>query len=328
VQITKTLDEIELKKIELKKEKVKMQDQRNELNKAIRQTARFESLSDYINQAFINLKDKDFVFKPIEFKKYENNGNDLLVCLNDLHAGIVVKNFWNEFDFNELKNRMNLYLSKILEKKDLHKSYGLHVFIGGDNISGLIHNSLRSESTANVIDQVIMVTELISNFIYELSKNFAFVRIISVSGNHSRLFSNKSDAVKGERLDNITPWYLKAKLQNVQNVYFIDNAIDESIGVLDIKGKLYYFVHGEYDTPAKVIQNLTMMLGSKPYAVAMCHRHHFAIDTQHDSKVIMSGSMLGTDSYAIENRLSGKASQTVCVCTNDGIDGFYDIILN
>jgi len=322
---TDILSEFEIKKLEIQKEKIKLQDVKTELNKVIRTTARYETLSNIITDAVNNSDLKDFEYKPC---KIDYTDNDLLICLNDIHNGIDCKNFWNNYNPEILKVRLNNYLSNILQKKDIHNSYGVYVFLGGDQTTGIIHNSLRLESTQNAIEQIMYVSELVGNFIYELSKHFAFVRVCNVSGNHSRLFKDKDCAVKGERTDSIIPWYLKARLQNLENVTIVDNSIDDTIGTIDIRGKLYYFVHGEYDSPSKVNQTLTMMLGVKPDVILMAHRHHFACENVFDTKVIMSGSMMGTDSYAIENRLVGKATQTVCVCNKNGIDAMYDIVLN
>jgi hypothetical protein len=45
--------------------------------------------------------------------------------------------------------------------------------------------------------------------------------------------------------------------------------------------------------------------------------------------MIRGGSLAGSgDSYTIEKRLSGKASQMVCVCNKNGVVCYYPIELN
>ena len=45
-------------------------------------------------------------------------------------------------------------------------------------------------------------------------------------------------------------------------------------------------------------------------------------------RVVQGGSLAGSgDSHTIEKRLSGKPSQTVCVCNSDGIECVYPVML-
>lgn len=71
------------------------------------------------------------------------------------------------------------------------------------------------------------------------------------------------------------------------------------------------------------------MLGFIPYAVLCGHRHYSAMSDFSGVKMIQSGSLVGSgDDYCIEKRLTGKASQTVCICNNKGIECYYPIELN
>ena len=46
-------------------------------------------------------------------------------------------------------------------------------------------------------------------------------------------------------------------------------------------------------------------------------------------KIIRGGSLAGSgDDYTIEKRLTGKASQMVCVCTNKGIESYNVVELD
>ena len=99
---------------------------------------------------------------------------------------------------------------------------------------------------------------------------------------------------------------------------------------------LHFIFVGSYITvfmatttiPKRVVSSLTQMLDIKPYAVLIAHRHHYNIDSIHNVKVISSGSFVSVDEYCITKRISGKPSQTVCVCDKNGVRCSYDIILN
>lgn len=319
------LKEYEIKKQELYKEKVKFFDQRRELNDILRKQSREEYLCSLIEDSIKNSN-----LEPFEYiqNNIEQTDNDVLVFLTDIHYGVECENYWNRYNPEIFIQYLYKYLDEIISIKTLHNSENCYVFLGGDLISGLIHNLVRIENAEDVVEQVQHVSEYISNFVSELSKVFNKVRIHSVVGNHSRLMQNKKEAIKDEKLDLLVTWYMKARLSNLKNVLIVDNEIDQTIASMNIRGKLYYGVHGDYDSPSKVVNSLTQMLDEKPYAVLMAHRHHYAIDTEHNVKVISSGSFVSVDDYCITKRISGKPSQTVCVCDKNGVKCSYDVILN
>ncbi len=319
------LKEYEIKKQELYKEQVKFYDQRREFNNTLRQQSREEYLCSLIEDSIKNSN-----LEPFEYgsRNIEQTDNDVLVFLTDLHYGVECENYWNRYSPEIFLQYLYKYLDEIINIKTLHSSENCYIFLGGDLISGIIHNLVRIENAEDVVQQVQHVSEYISNFVNELSNVFNKVQIHSVVGNHSRLMQNKKEAIKDEKLDLLVTWYMKARLSNLKNVVIVDNIIDQTIASLNIRGKLYYGVHGDYDTPSKVVNSLTQMLDEKPYAVLMAHRHHYAIDTEHNVKVISSGSFVSVDDYCITKRISGKPSQTVCVCDKNGIKCSYDVVLN
>jgi hypothetical protein len=319
------LKEYELKKQELYKQQVKFYDQRRELNDILRKQSREDYLYSLIDDAIKNSN-----LEPFEYVKNDiiPTDNDLLVFLTDTHYGLECENYWNKYSPQIFIQYLKKYLDEIINIKQVHNSENCYIFLGGDLISGLIHNLVRIENAENVVEQVQHVSEYISNFISELSKEFNNIYIHSVAGNHSRLIQNKKEAIKDEKLDLLVPWYIKSRLSNLLNVFIVDNEIDKTIASFYIRGKLYYGVHGDYDNPERVVSSLTQMLDIKPYAVLIAHRHHYNIDSIHNVKVISSGSFVSVDEHCITKRISGKPSQTVCVCDKNGVRCSYDIILN
>lgn len=321
----KILKEYELKKQELYKEQIKFYDQRRELNDILRKQSREDYLYEIISDSIKNSNLEDFEYCK---KDTLQTDNDTLVFLTDIHYGLESDNYWNKYNPQIFVKYLEKYLDEIINIKNVHNSEDCYIFLGGDLISGLIHNLIRIENAENVVEQVQHVSEYISNFVNELSKEFNNVYIHSVVGNHSRLMQNKKEDIKDEKLDLLVTWYMKSRLSNLQNVYIVDNEIDNTIASIVIRGKIYFAVHGDLDTPSKVVNSLTQMLDVKPYSVLMAHRHHYAIDTEHDVKVISSGSFASVDEYCISKRISGKPSQTVCICDKNGVRCSYDVILN
>lgn len=279
--------ELEQKRIELQKERRKFLDYRNAYNRGIDKDARLEDLYEVIERTISSgiLPNLNY-----EFHYVEHLDNDLLVSLNDLHFGANVKNAWNVYNSDICRQRLNEYLDRIFEIQQLHKSENCYVTANGDLINGNIHIPVQVSNKENVIEQIMGVSEYIAQFLYELSKRFNKVVFTVVAGNHSRI-GTKDDSLKNERLDDLIPWYIKARLQNIENVV-VNKNLDNTMSVLDIRRKKYLCVHGDYDSGKSAIQSVSLMAGQNIYAVCCGHLHHNSMDFVDNIKVIMAGSFL------------------------------------
>lgn len=316
---------LEEKKTEIAKERQKLFDQRAALNRIIRERSRQEELNEIITEAVSNGGLPTLYYHPALVK---DSDNDLLVSLNDIHYGANVSNHWNVYNSDVCATMMCRYLDKVNSIREVHDSENCIVWQNGDAISGNIHKSISVTNKENVVEQVIGVSELIADFLAGLSSLFGNVTYVSVAGNHSRITPNKDEAVSGERLDNLIEWYLKARLQNFENVHIGGgNKIDESMYVMDIRGKTYLGVHGDFDSGNDKVRALLSMAGKNVYAVLSGHMHHNKIDEVLGVKTVMAGSFLGMDSYCVEKRIIGKPEQLVCVCDDNGIRCSYDVLL-
>lgn len=319
------LSELDEKMIEIRKERQKFYDQRNAFNKLVRDRSRQEELNEIIYDA---IRNGDLPRLEYTQNLIESSGNDLLVSLNDLHYGAVHSNYWGEYNSDICRDMLKKYLDKIIHISEIHGSENCIIWENGDVISGNIHRSIQVTNKENVIEQVMGASELIAEFIAELSKHFKVVKFVSVSGNHSRIEQNKENALVDERLDDIIEWYLKARLQNFDNVIIgSGDRIDSTIYVVNIRGLNYAGVHGDFDTSASKVQSLQTMIGKPLYAVLSGHMHHNKVDEVQGIKTVMAGSFLGMDSYCVQKRIFGRPEQMVCVCDENGIVCNYDIPL-
>lgn len=306
---------------ELEKEKIKFFDYRMAYKKEIRDSSRKEIIDNILLDTISKIK-------PYEIHNIESiqaSNNDLLIGLNDIHYGANISNYWNTYNSDIAKTRLGKYLKEIFRIANTHHSENCYVCANGDFISGNIHPAIQIANRENVIEQVIGVSELISWFLSELSCRFKNVYFATVSGNHSRL-STKDNSPKSERLDDLIPWYIKARLQSVSNIFILDRDIDSTLNIINIRGKNYLNIHGDYDKFGEIYKLITM-LPEKIYCVHLGHLHHNFTDFLYGYKIIMSGSLQGVDDFCIQKRLYGKAQQLVCVCTENGIDCTYDVDL-
>ena len=223
-----------------------------------------------------------------------------------------------------LKERINKYLDKILEIQLSYGSESVYIVLS-ELTSGLIHLTLRIENNQDLIEQFLCITNYISEFLSELSYRFNNVNVYIAPGNHGRLSAKKEENLTNENMDNLAIPFLKAKLQNFENILFFDNNIESSIAMFSIRGQTIFSSHGDKESLEKAIPNLTLFTGIQPNIYLCGHRHTNAMITVYDSKVLQAGCISGPDSYCMDNRLRNRPEQIVSVITENGLDCIYDV---
>ena len=319
------LREIEDQIRELERMKIQFRDERRSWNKQNYENSRFDEVMNILVERMDNFAKTDFT--PHSSPTIDGDKN-MIICLSDLHIGQCFSSYFGEFNSDIAKERLQKYMNEILNiARDNHvkKAY---VFMLGDNISNSLHKTIEVSNKENVIDQLKLSIEYISSFCYELTKHFEDVYLASASGNHSRLQA-KDLAQHSERLDAFIAWDVCRTLQYVDNFHsLLHRSIDDGIADVNIDGKTYLLIHGDYDTPTKTgYLNLSNIVGFFPDYICCGHKH-FCFYSQ-ESKFIQSGSLAGSgDDYCIEKRLAGQASQMVCIVDKTGVKSVHPIMLS
>lgn len=310
--------------IKMRKEKIKLSDARVEYNRLIRQEARKESYVDMVKR--IICENVEPMNIPVHYTLF-NSSTDLLCHLTDVHCGIEIHNWKNDFNEDILKKRIEKFTSDILDIRGMHESENCYLVIG-EILSGIIHNNLRLQNNMDLMEQFKYVSELISAMLSRMANHFNHIYVYTTPGNHSRISPKKEEALDGENMDVLLPFYLKARVQNVENITICDNTVESEIAMFNIRGNNVFAAHGHKDSPSNVVQNFTMMFNIKPDIVLLGHRHTNAMETVYDTKVIQSGCVSGSDAYAMSIRKTNKPEQTVSVIGENGLICLYDIQLN
>lgn len=306
---------------DLRIERQRVADERTALAKLLRERARQIEINDIIERSVPRIDPSCF---PHSEARHMRADTAILVSLNDIHYGADIDNYWCKYNSDICSKMFDEYYCRVIEIAEINGSEDCYVWANGDEISGNIHQSIAVSNKENVIEQIIGVSELIANFLARLSVHFRKVVYADVAGNHSRIDSYDK-ALKNERLDDLVGWYLRARLQNFQNIMWDEcDKIDPTIYVMDIMGKKYVGVHGDYDSE-NALAALRNMVGGDIYAVLMGHLHRNKVEYTRGVYNIMAGSFQGMDDYCITHRIYGKPQQLVTVCNSDGVECFYDI---
>lgn len=311
--------------LDLEKQRIRVRDERAGYMRALRQDARHEQLLDL-------LAEKIIAFQPPEQKVSVENSpqsQGLLIMVSDLHYGLAFNGAFSSYSPVIARERMLKYAARIREIAHLTKVNVAHVALMGDMISGTIHQSIRCENRENIIDQLIGASEVLAEFLQEMGNTFDKVQVTSVSGNHSRPEPNADNLLRSERLDALVPWYCKARLRHYTNVIFENNAVEETMSVINLFGKTYVAVHGDFDPDLKVSANRIQDLIGKRVDYLLAGHMHVADLRFENTGYIRNGAVVtGGDDYTAKKRLSAPAVQNVLLVSERGVDAIFPVRLS
>lgn len=311
------------------KAKKQLSDQRREYNKILTAEARSDHLVEKLIEAanLAPLKNYSDIFTlESHFSK-----NEALLCCSDWHYGQVSNNIWNEYNVEICKHRVNKLFNTVVNAIKQHGIRTLNIALLGDLINGSIHVSSRVAAEENTCEQLMHVSELLANFINELSVYVDEVNVYSTYGNHARTIQNKDDSLHADNLERIIPWWIRQRLKDNKKIHVIDSDYYEFI-YMQICGYNIVCAHGDLerfrDFGVTVNTLFTKKYGNTIDYTFMGDKHHLEAFEQFGIESALVGSLCGTDEYANNKRLYSNPMQTLCVFTpEDGKLCTYNIKL-
>lgn len=317
------MSEVEALLADMKMERTRISDERVAVNQMYRTLSREESLKEIAHDLASQMEVK-LSFQAPKLKKVEKRQKYAILCISDVHYGLIVESSLNTYNIAICKYRLQKLVTKAIDIISKENITNLCVVNLGDLIAGRIHNIIRLNSRIDVISQIIEISELLAQILYTLSC-YTTVSYVSTLDNHSRIEPIKQESLQAESLTRITDWFLRERCSEVVN--FIDT--EDDIASFNFGDKNIVAVHGHKDKPTNVIQNMRMLTGINYDICLMAHRHHFSADESHNTMMIANGSVCGTDQFAYDLRLHSNPSQNLIVLGNDSTtECLYKIDLN
>jgi hypothetical protein len=319
------LDKYEEVRIESEKEKVRKRDQNREYTKKIANQARFEAIKDDVVKAIYHLESKrPLQFNP-DFLDTQNNKHGLAL-FSDWHFGMDINNSTNVFNKQVFNKRVEKLVSKIIEHGKANQIHTLHVGQLGDLLAGIIHVSTRVQANEDVIEQTKYVSEVLAEVLSTLANTFPHIKYYNVIGNHGRT-GNKHDVGIKENFEYLIPWFLEARLRDFDNIEIITD--QDGYIATKIFNEELVLVHGNYDRVDQCVTRLPQILGYVPNYIIGGHVHHNYEKEYGRTTVIVNGSLIGADDYAMQGRYGAKPSQKFMVFDeNEGLEATFIIKLN
>jgi hypothetical protein len=305
------LKELELKKIDIKKERVKIASLRSELNKSIRTVARDELVLEEIRDCIKQVKEVEFT--PLQA---QNGEKSYLLNLADIHYGAKFKSINNEYSIEICRFRFQKLLGeliKIIQEKKISKLYIVSL---GDVLSGLIRISDLKRLEIGLIQSVVDFSRFMAEWLNELSKYVEIEYIHVISSNHCelRLFEQQRSQ-DNEDLELLVANYIQDLLKNNQRIKV--RFSEKDYYELSLQGYNILLMHGHQVSKktTDIVKDLVFRNKKWYSTVYFGHDHHYSVDTvsedyDSDIEIITLPSIVGSDPFS-DKVLRGSKSAAV-----------------
>lgn len=307
--------DIMVQKRNLEKERKKLQTEKLEYNRWLRENAREELIEEGIYDAISNLVPLDVP----EVREVPKSNRGAVLCLADAH-------FNTEFEikglFGEVLNsyspeifyqRMWYLRDKVKEIVQRENITNLTVFGLGDDNDGILRlTDNLFKLRWGILDSTLIYANFMAEWINEVSK-FVNVNLHMVEdSNHNqlRICGAPKNAFKGENLSKVIVHTIRARLGNNPCVTVCENPtgyVYKNVVGYNIMG-----IHGEVKSLKDALDNLSRLYGLRIDYLVGGHMHH-SEEYGFDCEGISVGSIIGIDSYSTSLMRSSNASATMLI---------------
>lgn len=306
VDSDKQLQDIRIAQRELEKTRKKIQTEKLEYSKWLREDARAEMVTEKICNAVRELKTLDIpeYIPPIhDHKSY-------LLCLADAHYGIEFEikdlfgNIINEYSPEIFETRMWDLLNKVVQIVNKEHITELNVWELGDGLQGVLRlNSQLMKLRYGIIDSSILYANFLANWLNELSKyvRIKFQMVIDSNHNQLRICGAPKNAFVDENMSKSMLVLIKERLKDNKNIVILENPTGMDYSVLNTYAVLG--IHGEVPNIKTAIDEYARAYQTHfDYLIgAHCH-HKMNVEVGIDAECLTVRSIIGVDPYGMSLR--------------------------
>ena len=310
-------DELDVKKRELEKAKIKLQTEKLEYNRWLRGDARDELICEKICEAIKTLP-------PLEIPKRiipTHSNREGVLLLADSHYGAEFKivglfgEVLNEYSPEIFEARMWNLLNQVVEICRKEGFTSLHVYDLGDEIDGLLRVSQLWKLRYGVIDSAVYYGRFITTWLNELSK-YVYVKYQMVKdSNHCqlRLLGQPKNTFKDENVSVIIADKIMDRLRDNLNFEFVQNP-NGLIFDNNVVGYIILGAHGECKNLEQAIKDLSKTYKTQIDFMVGGHKHHQnSTNVGIESDVIAAPSIIGIDDYSLSLNKTSDPGATLFV---------------
>ena len=311
----KYFKKLQIEKRGIQKEKVKLQTEKLEYNRWLREEARDELITEKICDAISTLSSLTIPKHIIPV----HNTKAYALVYSDEHFGVEFElkglfgDIINAYSPEIFEERMWDLFNQTIEIVQKENIDTLNVFSMGDYMDGILRVSQLMKLRYGVVDGTIKYADFISNWLNELTK-YVRVKYQSTNGNHSelRMLGQPKGTFTEDNMGKVVSEFIKTRLKDNPNFTYIENPtgyIYAQLATHTILG-----VHGEVKNMESAIKEFSSIYGVPIQYLLSGHLHHNkAEEVGVNQEVINVGSIIGVDSYSLSLRKTSNASAKLLV---------------
>ena len=286
---------------EFQKERMKLQTEKLEYNRWLRQNARDDLLIEKLTDAI-----KALPPLPVRDALPVTHGDRVgVLCFGDEHFG-------SEFEIHGLQGELiNKYNVEVAQQRmwnlldrvvDVVKREGLteiDVLNMGDFTDGILRVGQLMKLQYGVVDSTVIYEEFLSKWLDVLTQ-YVRVKFQMVHGNHSqlRLLGQKKGAFQDENMGKIVAHFVKTRLRDNPNFTYIENPT--GLIFTDVAGYNLLGIHGECKNMGQALKDFALTYQTRIDILVGGHLHHGAHeDIGRATRTIRVPSMIGIDPYSM-----------------------------
>lgn len=309
----KYLNSVREAKIELEKERQKLYATKVEMQRLIRQEARFEMFYENVKNAIETLPMPEI---KREFDSIDNE-KAYVLCFADIHAGAKFELPTNSYSIEECERRFNVLLEKTVQYVKKNDIPLLHVVSLGDDIQGILRVSDLQLNETTVVEATVFVARMIANFLNELSAYCYVDYYHTPSSNHSqtRPIGTKASELASEDIEYVIGNYIADMLMFNSRVD-VNNNFGHDYIEIPVFDYNIVAMHGHtVNNVETVLKDMSTLHGKLVDFVILGHLHTGKSIQgnergKYDTEVLMCPSFQGTDPFAYKKL--GKSSKAAC----------------
>ena len=323
------LSDIEEQKRELDKARVKLQTEKLEYNRWLREEARDELIAEKIVTAVKELPPLEVPTPILGRSGYTESA---VLCFGDEHYGTEFAIYGlhgetiNQYSPEIFEERMYKLLNQtiyIIQKEELKT---LYVFNLGDFSDGVLRYSQLMKLRYGVVEGTVKYANFIANWLNELSK-YVRVKFQMTFGNHTelRMLGAPKGTFKDENTGIFVREIIKTRLEDNPNFQMTINPT----GLIfeNIEGFNVLAIHGEVKNMDNAIKDFSNTYNTDIHILIGGHMHHYKAETVGVNRdVINVPSIIGIDDYSMSlNKTSNPGASLFIVTGGQGVTLDYKI---
>ena len=308
--------QIQAQKRELEKERMKLQTEKIEYNRWLREEAREELFEEKVIESIEKNLNKQEPPKRITTTKSKRCG---LLNIADLHFAKDFKIYGlnneiiNEYSPEIFYSRMEQLFNEVIEYIQKENLTYIKVFNLGDVLDGFIRHSQLWTLRYGVIDSANILGEYLGKWLKELSK-YVVVEYHQTVGNHGecRLLDGRKGEHTNDNIEKVTGNLIRIINKDNPNFTMVENKtgfIFTKIAGFNVLG-----IHGEVANLAQALKDYSDIYDVKISYLVAGHKHHSEfVNCGAKKGCIGVGSVVGSDDFSMKIKKSADATASFCI---------------